>query len=155
MLPFSLLGELIFLLLQVNTINLTSWDTTEGENDQCQCQPHKIVLQKITSTILFLPFSMAHGGEGAPQMGTWHLWGENLNTAKSAWHPPREPREHPLWEAAVYLRAPLSSISQENGSKKKLYSPWLHEKISALLLEEMLRRKSYNEPTRETKSIVN
>lgn len=120
LLPFSFLGELIFLLLQVNIINLASWDTTEGENDRCQ--PHKIVLQKITSTILFLPFSMAHGGEGAPQMGTWNLWGENLNIAKFAWHPPREPCEHPLWEAAAYLRAPLSSISQENGSKKKLYS---------------------------------
>lgn len=37
-LPFYFLRGFIFLLLQVNTVNLTSWNTIEVANDQCQPQ---------------------------------------------------------------------------------------------------------------------
>lgn len=47
---------------------------------------------------------------------------EDLNTAKSAQHPLMEPPERSPQDASVHIRAPLSSISQENENHKKLYS---------------------------------
>jgi len=98
------------------------------------------VLQKITSTALFLPFSMTRGGEGAPRMGTWQLGEKDLNIAEPALLPSMVPRELSLRDASVHIRAPLSSISQENENNKKLYSVLAtQENLFVLMLTEMIR----------------
>lgn len=114
-----------------------------------------IMLQRITSTALFLPFSMTHGGEGGPRMATWQQWGKDLNIAEPASHPPTEPREHSLRDASVHIRAPLSSISQENGNNKKLYSALATQENLCADVTERLRRKSYNYPSHKTQLLVN
>lgn len=99
---------------------------------------------------------MTQGGEGAPQMSTWQHGGKTLNIAKSAVHPPMGPCEHSLRDASVRIRAPLSSILQENENSKKLYSALpTHEILSALMLTEILRGKSYHKPTCKTQLTVN
>lgn len=102
------------------------------------------VLQKITSTALFLPFSVTRGGEGAPRMGTWQLGGKDLNIAQPAWPAPAASREHSLRDAPVHIRAPEAPARRRMKTIKSYIWSWLHKKISALMLTEMLRRKSYN-----------
>lgn len=81
-------------------------------------------------------------------MGTWQLGGKDLNRA--------EPREHALRDASVHMRAPLSSISQENENNKKLYSALATQgSLFALMGTEALRRKSYKYPSSKTQLIVN
>lgn len=99
------------------------------------------VPQKITSTALFLPFSTTRGGEGAPRMGTWRPGEKDPNTAEPALPPPMAPRERSLRDASVHIRAPLSSILQDNENSKKLYSVLAtQENLFALMLTEMISR---------------
>lgn len=67
---------------------------------------------------------------------------QRLNIAESALHPPMEPRERSLRDASVHIRAPLSSISQENENNKTLYSALpTQEILPARMLTGILRRK--------------
>lgn len=79
-----------------------------------------------------------------------------LNIAESALPPPMEPRESSLWDASVHIRAPLSSISQENENNKNLYSALPTQDILlARMLTGILRGKSYHKPTCKTQLMVN
>lgn len=87
-------------------------------------------------------------------MGTWRPGEKDPNTAEPALPPPMAPRERSLRDASVHIRAPLSSILQDNENSKKLYS--------VLATQENLctdanrdDQQSYNHPSSKTQLIVN
>lgn len=85
---------------------------------------------------------------------TWQQRGKDLNIAEPASHPPAEPREHSLRDASVHIRAPLSSISQENENNKKLYSA-LATRENLCADASRAAQKSYNYPPHKTQLLVN
>lgn len=67
---------------------------------------------------------------------------KNLNIAASVSRPPMKPRGRSPRDASVHIRAPLSSISQENENNRKLYSALApQEKLNCTDAEVALQRK--------------
>lgn len=67
---------------------------------------------------------------------------KNLNIAASASRPPMKPRGCSPRDASVHIRAPLSSISQENENNRKLYSALApQEKLNCTDAKVALQRK--------------
>lgn len=92
------------------------------------------VLQKITSTILLLPFSMTYGGEGAARMGSCNSEGGSKHSRVCL-----ASANGPMWALSLTRlsshKSSPKSISQENENSKRLYAVLAtQENLAALML---------------------